>query len=94
MEKKDDQRNKKLATDKKRMEQLYSDQNTCQAIVNPACSKYKVLKTLKVPKALIAAVGMSVKYEGCDDTTNLYTTFAHLTDIERSERTNYCVPSK
>ena len=71
MEKKDDQRNKKLAKDKKRME--YSDRNTKLLLIQ------HVLKALQVQKALIPAVGISLKYEGCDDITNLYATFAQLT---------------
>ena len=54
----DELRLRKVAQDKKKIEGLYSKQNTCQAIVNPSCSKYKVMKSVTVPRAVIAAVAI------------------------------------
>ena len=61
------QRQKKVAQEKKRVESLSSTQNTCQAIVNPQCAKYKVMKSLLVPRAITALVGICKQYNEVAD---------------------------
>jgi hypothetical protein len=58
--KKMEKRTRKLEQERKKIEGLFSKQNTCQAIVNTSCQKYKVMKSLTVPKAVIACVGMAL----------------------------------
>ena len=60
-EKETEKRKKKLGQEQKRMESLLSSQNACQALVDPSCSKYKVMKSVTVPNAIIAATGVAVK---------------------------------
>jgi hypothetical protein len=62
-ERKEEQRTRKLAQDQKRTKSLYSDQNTCQAVVDPTCSKYKVTKSVYVPKALKAVTGIALQHQ-------------------------------
>ena len=54
-------RKRKVGQEKKRVESLASTQNTCQAVVDPKCAKYKVMKSLTVPRALVAAVAIAVR---------------------------------
>ena len=50
---------RKLEKEKKTIEGLFSEQNTCQAIVNTSCQKYKVMKSITIPKAVVACVGLA-----------------------------------
>ena len=54
---------RKLKQQKKKIDGLLSKQNTCQAIVNTSCQKYRVMKSSSVPKAVIACVGLAVVHK-------------------------------
>ena len=79
-EKTDEKRKRKLSQEKKRMDSLYSSQNTCQAIVDPSCAKYRVMKSVHVPKAILAAVGTAISMPNdgaeltCEDRIRDFTT--------------------
>ena len=87
--KKTEQRTRKLEQEKKKIEGLFSKQNTCQAIVNTSCQKYKVTKSLTVPKAIIACVGLSVIHR---DTpiSNLESSIQALRPGETRKLENMC----
>jgi hypothetical protein len=57
---------RKEQQDKKRLEALYCKQNTCQAIVNPGCWKYKVMKSVTIPTAIMAVVGLAEQHWDSD----------------------------
>ena len=61
--KKKEQQTKKLEREKKKIDGLFSAQNTCQAIVNTSCQKYKVMKSVTIPKAVIACVGLALTHK-------------------------------
>ena len=58
----EEKRRKKLKEDKSRLDGLYSQQNMCQALVNADCGKYKVAKSVGIPNALKAIVGICCKH--------------------------------
>ena len=57
-----EKKNTQLEQEKKKMDGLYSEYNTCQAIVSPKGQKSKVMKALTMPNAMVGVLGLSLLY--------------------------------
>lgn len=84
-QKTEDKVSKKVVSDKKKLDSLYSSKNTCQAFLNPDGTKFKVMKSLTIPRAIIYFAGICLEKEdpmqflnNCDPGSNTINGYSKL----------------